>query len=330
MKIFTLTNADGLEARISDYGGTVMGLKTPDREGRLADIVLGFTTIEPYLAGTPYFGAIVGRYGNRIANGSFALDGHRYTLAQNNGTNSLHGGIAGFDKKLWTAEPFADAQGQGLRLSYVSPDGEEGFPGALAVTVVYRLGNDNALAIDYSATTDQPTVVNLTNHSYFNLSGDRALPILDHVLQVNADRFTPVDDRLIPTGEWRALDGSPLDFRTPTAIGARIDAEDEQIRLGGGYDHNYVLNQAVPHEEIVAAQVVEPVSGRTLTVRTTEPGMQFYTGNFLDGAFAKRCGFCLETQHFPDSPNQPGFPSTQLRPGETYRTRTVYAFGIEG
>lgn len=336
MPIYTLTNANGLEAKIASHGGIVMALKTPDRAGRLADIVLGFDALEPYFAGTPYFGAIIGRYGNRIANGRFTLDGVTYTLAQNNGTNALHGGLKGFDKQEWQGEPFADETGSGLRLRYVSPDGEEGFPGTLSVEVVYRLGHDNALHIEYSAVTDKPTIVNLTNHSYFNLSGDRTRPVTDHVMRIDADRYTPVSDKLIPTGELREVDGTPFDFRTPRPIGARIDQADEQLGYGQGYDHNYVLNQSRPGEEIVAAKVVEPNSGRTLTVRTTEPGMQFYTGNYLNGkppgqgtTFDRRCGFCLETQHFPDSPNQPDFPSTVLRPGETYRTRTIYGFGVE-
>jgi aldose 1-epimerase len=336
VQIYTLTNKNGLEARIATYGGTIVSLKTPDKAGKLANIVLGFDRIEPYQKGVPYFGALIGRYGNRLANGTIVIDGQTYKLPQNDGTNTLHGGPKGFDKVVWQAKPYEDKNGPGLKLTYVSADGEMGFPGALTVHVTYQLRNDNALSIDYEATTDKPTVANLTNHSYFNLTGDTDTPILDHLMTINADKITPVDKRLIPTGDLKDVTGTPFDFRKATAIGDRIGADDEQLKLAGGYDHNWVLNQPKPGEEILAAKVVEPKSGRTLEVRTVEPGVQFYAGNFLDGkpagvgtVFKHRTGFCLETQHYPDSPNQPNFPSTELRPGQVYKTHTVFVFGVE-
>lgn len=336
VELFTLKNANGVEVSISTLGATIVSIRTPDRQGRSGDIVLGFDSLDGYLANGPYFGALVGRYANRIALGRFTLDDATYTLATNNAPNHLHGGVKGFDKVVWTPETTPAAGGPAVRLRYLSVDGEEGYPGNLTTTVTYTLGNDNALTIAYSATTDKATVVNLSNHSYFNLAGTG--DILGHQLQIHADNFTPVTSSLIPTGELAPVEGTPFDFRQPTAIGARIDADNEQIRFGGGYDHNFVLSSlGAPGQPAVAARVVDPVSGRTLEVRTTEPGVQFYTGNFLDGsvtgkggtAYARRSGFCLETQHFPDSPNQPSFPSTVLRPGETFESTTVFAFGVE-
>lgn len=338
--LYMLTNAHGLEMQVTDYGGIITSLRVPDRSGEFADVVLGFDSIAPYLTNPPYFGALIGRYGNRIAGGRFTLDGETYTLATNNGPNHLHGGRTGFDKVLWQVESFERADEVGLMLSYTSPDGEEGYPGTLRTRVTYTLTNDNEVVVDYHATTDKATPVNLTQHSYFNLAGADARDVLDHVVTLNADRFTPVDSTLIPTGELRAVDGTPFDFRTPTPIGARIDEDDAQLRHGLGYDHNFVLNKpngAGPDEPTLAARVYEPTSGRVLEIRTTEPGMQFYSGNFLDGTltgkngvvYRHRSGFAMETQHFPDSPNQPAFPSTMLRPGEEYRSRTVFRFTIE-
>jgi aldose 1-epimerase len=334
--LYTLKNVHGLEAAIITYGATLVSLKTPDRSGKLDDIVLGFDTMEGYLNNRPHFGSIVGRYGNRIAKGKFSIDGKEYTLARNNGENSLHGGLVGFDKVLWTAKPVTRKEGPALELTYVSKDGEEGYPGTLTTTVVYTLTEADELRIDYRATTDKPTVVNLTNHSYFNLAGQGTGDILKHELRLDADRFTPVDAGLIPTGELRPVDGTPFDFRKPTAIGARIGASDEQIGFGKGYDHNFVLNGKAGTLRAVA-RVSEPTTGRTMEVSTTEPGVQFYTGNFLDGSVRGkggkpmnlRFGFCLETQHFPDSPNKPAFPSTLLRPGETYTSTTVFKFGVD-
>jgi len=329
--LYTLSNNKGVRVAITNYGGIIVSLFTPDRNGRAGDIVLGFDRLEDYLKGHPYFGAIVGRYANRIAKGRFTLDGVEYKLAQNNGENHLHGGVQGFDKKVWKPRAYTDAEGEHLELSYLSPDGEEGYPGALDVKVVYTLNDNNQLRIDYTATTDKPTVVNLTNHTYFNLAGEG--DILGHVLRLNADRFTPVDAGLIPTGELRPVQGTPFDFTVPTPIGARIEQDDEQLRLGRGYDHNFVLRSG-GGELAEAAEVYEPNSGRVLRVLTTEPGIQLYTGNFLDGSlrgkygrvYARRTGFCLETQHFPDSPNKPAFPSPVLRPGQTYRSTTIFEF----
>ena len=335
--LYVLTNKSGAQASITNYGGAVVSLKMPDRNGKLADVALGYDTVDGYVNDKAYFGALVGRYGNRIGHAQFVLDRKTYTLAKNNGENSLHGGIKGFNKALWTAKILPAKDGQSLELSYLSRDGEEGFPGNLRVSVVYTLTDTNALRIEYSATTDKKTVVNLTNHSYFNLAGQGNGDILGHLLTIQADQFTPVDTGLIPTGELRDVMDTPFDFRKPTAIGARIDQPDEQLKLGGGYDHNFVLRMPMDHGEYLAARVFEPASGRVLEVWTTEPGIQFYTGNFLDGktvgkggvAYPKRSAFCLETQHFPDSPNQPKFPSTVLNAGARYHTVTTYKFSVE-
>ena len=336
--IYTMTNAHGMEIRATNYGGIVVSLRVPDKKGNLGDIALGFDDLKGYLANTPYFGAIIGRYGNRIANGKFTLDGKDYTLARNNGPNSIHGGLKGFNKVVWQAEPFHSAAGVGIILSYTSKDGEEGYPGNLKTKVTYTLTDKNEWIIDYEAITDKATPVNLTEHTYFNLAGEGKGDVLGHILQLNASRFTPVDQNLIPTGELRPVKSTPLDFTQPTAIGARIDADYEQLRLGHGYDHNFVTESARKNSDpVLAARVKEPTSGRVLEVYTTEPGLQLYTGNFLDGtltgkkghAYKRRFGFCLETQHFPDSPNHPDFPPTILRPTETYRSRTIYKMSAE-
>lgn len=338
--LYTLTNARGARADITDYGATIVRLLVPDRTGRPGDVVLGFNRVEDYTKASPYFGAVVGRYGNRIAGGRFTLDGRTFTLATNNTPGGipchLHGGVVGFDKVLWTAEPVRRDHATGLKLEYLSRDGEEGYPGNLRVTVHYWLQDDNALRIEYAAVTDRPTPVNLTQHSYFNLRGEGDGDILGHVLTLHASRLTPVDDGLIPAGAPAAVAGTPFDFTTPHAIGARIAADDPQLRHGGGYDHNWIID-GEPGRLRRAAEVREPQSGRTLEVWTEEPGVQFYSGNFLDGTltgksgrpYGQRSGFCLETQHFPDSPNRPDFPPTILRPGETYRTMTVYKFGVQ-
>jgi aldose 1-epimerase len=332
IEIYTLANASGFEARVMTYGGTLVSLKVPDRSGHAAGVVLGFDSAQPYVAGVPFYGATIGRYGNRIANGKFALDGKTYQLPQNDGQNSLHGGVKGFDKRLWTAEPVETKQGPALKLTYVSADGEEGYPGQLTVHVTYTL-HRNALSIKYDATATKPTVVNLTNHSYFNLSGDPNRTILDEVLKINADRFTPVNAALIPTGELKSVKGTPFDFRKPTAVGARIEDGDEQLKFGKGYDHNWVLKKPKAGGMTTAAVLTDPSTGRIMEVRTTEPGIQFYSGNFMDGkpagsgtVYQHRTGLCLETQHYPDSPNHANFPSTVLRPGQTYRTETVLSF----
>jgi aldose 1-epimerase len=338
-ELFTLTNRHGIQIRLTNYGGIITSLRTPDRSGRFDDIVLGYDSLAGYLRNSPYFGAIVGRYGNRIARGMFTLDGTTYRLAVNNGPNSLHGGLRGFDKVVWTASPFKNQEGTGVALDYTSPDMEEGFPGTLRAHVTYTLTDDDRLIVDYSATTDKATPVNLTQHSYWNLAGSARRDILGHVLTINADSMTPVDSTLITTGEITPVAGTPFDFRTPTAIGARVDQrQDTQIRYGNGYDHNFVLNRggAAADALVRAARVVEPSSGRTLDIFTTEPGLQFYSGNFLDGTitgkggvvYRFRYGLALETQHYPDSPNHPNFPSTILRPGQRYHTRTVYQFGV--
>jgi aldose 1-epimerase len=332
---FMLTNARGVEVRAMTFGATIVSVKTPDRAGRLADIALGFDGLEGYLAGSQYFGAVVGRYANRIAHGRFTLDGTTYHLATNDGPNHLHGGITGFDKVVWAGTPFETDGGVGVTFSYTSPDGEEGYPGALYARVRYTLTDGGALVVDYEATTDKATPVNLTQHTYFNLVGDAARDVLDHELQIDADAFTPVDSTLIPTGVIAPVEGTPLDFRKRIAIGARIGQDDQQLHIGGGYDHNFVLRREGPGL-VRAARVVEPSGGRTLEVLTTEPGLQFYSGNFLGGTsagkggrvYGSRYGFCLETQHYPDSPNHPSFPSTILRPGAAYRSTTVFRFGI--
>jgi aldose 1-epimerase len=333
--LYTLTNGKGASVQIATLGGTVVSLKVPDKAGTLGDVVLGFDSLDGYLGTHPFFGVLVGRYGNRIGKAAFTLDGKAYTLAKNNGANSLHGGLKGFDKYVWKTREVASPDGQTIELTHVSPDGDEGFPGTLSVTVRYTWTDANSLRIDYTATTDKPTVVNLTNHAYFNLSAGASATILDHTLQLSADKYTPVDKGLIPTGELRAVAGSPFDFSTARRIGESIDAEDEQIRFGGGYDHNFVL-RGQPGTLRMAARVADPVSGRIMEVTTTEPGVQFYTGNFLDGSikgrggkpYVKRSGLCLETQHYPDSPNKPDFPSVVLRPGQTYKTTTQYTFSV--
>jgi len=335
--LYTLTNKNGLEAAISTYGGAVVSLKVPDRDGKLADVVLGYDSLDGYVNDKSYFGAIIGRYANRIGHAEFTLDGKTYKLAKNNGENTLHGGIKGFNKAVWTAKEIRAKDGQALELTYLSKDGEEGFPGNLHVRVIYTLNDANELKIDYSATTDKNTVVNLTNHSYFNLSGAGSGDILGDILMIEADKFTPVDSGLIPTAELRDVAGTPFDFRKPTAIGARINEDNEQLKLAGGYDHNFVLRRKPGAPISLAARVVDPKRGRVLEVWTDQPGMQFYTGNFLDGsahgkggiAYTKRSAFCLETQHFPDSPNKPSFPSTELKPGERYHTTTIYKFSTE-
>jgi aldose 1-epimerase len=331
IQIYTLTKQNGVEARITNYGGIVQSLTVPDRKGESADVILGFDTLAGYLANPgPFLGALIGRYANRIGGARFTLDGVEYHLEKNNGANSLHGGFHGFDKRVWTARELPDG---GLQLTYLSKDGEGGYPGSVTVTATYHLTDANELKIDYTATTDKDTVVNLTNHAYFNLAGAGAGDILAHRVMLNAGRFTPVDSGLIPTGELRDVSGTPFDFRRSTAIGARIDQNDEQLKLGGGYDHNWVLNKngSVPG---LAARVEEPQSGRALEVYTTEPGVQFYTGNSLGGpikgkggkVYQRRSGFCLETQHFPDSPNHKDFPSTVLKPGQRFQSTTVYRF----
>jgi aldose 1-epimerase len=339
--IITLRNRGGVTLRAITWGGIITSLATADRRGEFADIVLGFDTLDGYLGESPYFGAIIGRCANRIAKGRFTLDGTEYRLATNNGPNHLHGGVRGFDKVSWEARTLERADAATVAFSYVSADGEEGYPGRLEATVTYTLDDRDELTVDYAATTDAPTVVNLTQHSYFNL-GPAGTDILDHEVTIEADAITPVDAALIPTGELTPVEGTPFDFRVATPIGARIDADDEQLKRAGGYDHNFVLAGAAPgaREEGAAtprraAFVREPASGRTLAVETTEPGIQLYTGNFLDGTlrgksgvvYPHRGGFCLETQHFPDSPNQPNFPSVVLRPGERYASRTVFRFG---
>lgn len=334
--IYTLKNRNGLQLEITNYGGTVVTLRTPDRRGRFADIVLGYADLRGYGTDTSYFGALIGRYANRIARGKFTLNGVEYHLPQNNGVNHLHGGLKGFHKVLWQAREVPRADGVALELTYFSKDNEEGYPGNLSVTATYVLTNANELRIEYAATTDKETVVNFTHHSYFNLVGAGSGDILGHELKINADRFTPVDETLIPTGELRAVKGTPFDFTRATAIGSRINQTDQQLIFGKGYDHNFVLNKK-GQELSLAANVYEPSSGREIEMWTTEPGVQLYSGNFLDKVpgkagkiYHKRGGFCLEAQHFPDSPNQPGFPSTVLKPGERYTQTTVYKFMVRG
>lgn len=332
--IYTLRNAHGVEAKITNYGGILVSLKVPDRNGKFDDVVLGFNDLDTYLTkNNPYFGAIIGRYGNRIAKGRFKLNGVEYKLAVNNGENHLHGGIKGFDKVVWTGHETQTKAGPAVVLNYLSKDGEEGYPGNLRVTVVYTLTSEDELKIDYSATTDKDTVTNLTHHSYFNLAGEGNGDILNHIVTINADRFVPTDAGSIPTGELRSVAGTPFDFLKPTAIGARINQDDEQLKLGNGYDHTWVINGRAGTMRL-AATAYEATSGRVMQVWTTEPGVQFYTGNFLDGTltgksgkvYARRNGFCFETQHFPDSPNQPSFPTTTLRKGQTYKSTTIYRF----
>lgn len=331
--LYTLKNSTSMDAAIMNYGGIVQALRIPDKSGTAVDVVLGFDDLAGYLKDSPYFGALVGRYGNRIGNARFKLDGVEYKLPANDGKNTLHGGIKGFDKRVWSAKDVTGADGPALQLTYLSKDGEEGFPGNLTSIVTYTLTNKNELRIEYHVTTDKPAVLNLTNHSYFNLAGQGEGDVLGHEVTIEGDRFTPVDATLIPTGELRSVAGTPLDFRQAHTIGERIDADNEQIRFGKGYDHNWVLNHAAGALSL-AARVREPKSGRVMEVLTDQPGLQFYTGNFLDGhlhgkggkVYPRRSALCMETQHFPDSPNKPEFPSTVLHPGQEYKTTTVYRF----
>ena len=332
--LYTLTNKNGAVTTISNYGGTVTSLTMPDRNGKFSDVVLGFSSLDKYVKDSPYFGALIGRYGNRIAKGEFSLDGKNYKLATNNIGNALHGGLKGFDKVVWEATPKVTAQGPSLKLTYTSKDGEEGYPGTLKVTATYTLTNKNELKLVYRATTDKDTVVNLTHHSYFNLAGQGNGTILDHVLTLDSSRYTPVDKTLIPTGKIATVKGTPLDFRKPTPIGAHIDAKDEQLKFAGGYDHNFVADKLFPGTLTRIAKVEEPKSGRVMEVLSTEPAVQFYAGNFLDGTlkgkggkvYAYRGGFCLEPQHYPDSPNHKNFPTTVLKRGETYKNTIIYRF----
>jgi len=349
VSVYTLTNVNGMELRATNYGGVIVSLRVPDRNHQLGDVVLGFDSLPPYTTVSPYFGALIGRYGNRIAKGHFTLDGKSYTLAMNNGPNSLHGGNIGFNKVIWAVEPFQKPDSVGLIFTRTSPDGEEGYPGNLKMTVSYTLTDSNEVIFDYRVTTDKATPINLTQHSYFNLADGGASDILGHVVMINADSFTPVDSTMIPTGEIRSVANTPFDFRTPITIGARIDEDNQQLKIGKGYDHNFVLRKdsasamsnAVSDRTAgmtLAATVYEPTSGRVMQVYTTEPGLQFYTGNFLDGTlmgkngvvYKHRSGFAMETQHFPDSPNHAKFPSTILRPGREYRSRSAYKFSVKG
>ncbi len=331
IQLYSIVNGRGAEAQITNYGGIVVSLKVPDRDGRLDDVVLGYDTLPEYVDDLSYFGCIVGRYANRIAGGRFTLNGVGYTLTANERWNHLHGGIKGFSKVVWDARTVERGGSAGVMLSYLSWDGEEGYPGNLMANVAYLLTEDDELRIEYEATTDRDTVVNLSHHSYFNLAGGG--DVLDHELTMHADRFTPVDGELIPTGEFRGVEGTPMDFTAPTAIGERIEADYEQLELAGGYDQNWVLNRVGPGLSL-AARVHHPGTGRTMEMSTTEPGVQFYSGNQLPTSitgrmgsqYGPRHGFCLEAQHFPDSPNRPEFPSTVLREGETYRQTTVYRF----
>ncbi|GAB4451720.1 MAG: galactose mutarotase [Anaerolineae bacterium] len=337
--MFTLTNATGMEVKIITYGGIITAIRVPDRYGNMANVALGFNNLHDYEARNPYFGCIVGRFANRIANAAFTLDGKTYTLAANEGPNTLHGGNVGFDKRVWEASETPSDAGVALRLHYLSPDGEEGYPGNLDVTVVYTLTDSNELRIDYAAATDAPTVVNLTNHSYFNLAGEGMGAIFDHILMIDADRYTPVDATLIPTGELAPVAGTPFDFRAPKAIGPGQRSNHPQVVVARGYDQNFVLNRPTPHDDLLmlAARVYEPGFGRVMEVWTTEPGIQFYAGNFLDATlvgasghiYRQSDGFCLETQRFPDAPNQPDFPSAVLRPGERYATTTIFRFATD-
>lgn len=336
INLYTLTNSHGVEVRAMNYGGIIVSIRVPDRKGQFADIVLGHESLEGYIPNPPYLGAVVGRYANRIANGTFTLDGKIYTLPKNDGPNTLHGGVTRtFDKVVWDDVPLKGGK-PGVMFTYLSKDGEEGFPGNLTAKVTYTLNDDNELVIDYEATADKATPINLSQHSYFNLAGEGSGDILNTELMLNADRFTPVDKNLIPTGELRPVKGTPFDFTTPTRIGARIDDNNEQLVLGHGYDHNFIINRKGNGLEL-AARAYEPTSGRVLEVFTTQPGVQFYTGNFLDGTvigdhghvYKRRDAFCLETQHFPDSPNHPAFPSTILRPGQTFHQKAVFKFSTK-
>lgn len=338
IKLYTLKNESGMTVRVTNYGAIITSIIVPDRNGKRADVALGYDRVEDYINAVdkPYFGAVVGRYGNRIAKGEFTLDGETYSLLQNNGENHLHGGAIGFDKVVWAVDEYVE--GKSLTLSYLAKDKEEGYPGNLELIIVYTLADDNSLVVDYHATTDKATPINVTQHTYFNLKGEGQGTILDHKLMLNAKTFTPVDESLIPTGEMPAVAGTPFDFTTAKAIGRDIDQQNEQLVFGLGYDHNWILNKDGKEGELsLAAQVHEPSSGRVMEIYTTEPGIQFYCGNFLDGRlkgksgkpYVHRGGFCLETQHFPDSPNQPNFPSTILKPGETYESKTVFKFSAK-
>ena len=326
-----------MEVKITNYGGIITSVLVPDKDGKMEDVVLGYDNLEGYLKSSPYFGAIVGRYGNRIANGKFTLDGKEYPLAVNNGKNHLHGGLVGFDKVIWETEIEKKENSVALKMKYLSKDMEEGYPGNLNVEVIYTIDNENAIAIDYIATTDKTTHVNLTNHTYFNLTGDVKRDILDHSLMLKADHYLPVDEGLIPTGELRNVEGTPFNFKDFQKIGEEINASNEQIKFGGGYDHCWVFNRQTPNDLEILGELKEPTSGRVMQLFTTEPAVQFYTGNFLDGkitgkmdkVYNQRFALCLETQHFPDSPNQPDFPSTVLKPGEKYESSTVYKFSVE-
>jgi len=333
--IYTLRNGHGMEVRAMSYGGIILSLRTPDKNGKFDDVVLGFDDPDQYTTNTPHFGGIIGRYANRIANGTFTLDGTKYTLPKNNGPNTLHGGFVGFDKQFWSSEPFEHHDGVGVVFKYLSKDGENGFPGNLHVMVTYTLTEKNELIFDYEATTDKATPINLTQHTYFNLEGEGHGDVLGHVLTLNADHFTPTDDALIPTGEIRSVQGTPLDFSKPVALGARINDKYEPLVVANGYDHNFVINRS-GNKLTFAARVFEPTSGRVLEVYTTEPAIQVYSGNFLDGTligkhghvYQRRDGLALETEHYPDSPNHPQFPSTILRPGQTFHSRTIYQFSV--
>jgi len=336
VQLFTLKNAQGTSVDIMDLGGVIVSLRTADATGNITDITTGFDHPQQYLSGSGYMGAIVGRYANRIANGRFSLDGKQYSLAKNNGDNAIHGGLIGFDKKFWHTDTESENSEASLSLTLESKDGEEGYPGNLTAKVTYTLNDRDQLIIDYSATTDNVTVINLTQHAYFNLNGHGAGSVLDQEIMINADQYTPIDNESIPTGELASVEGTPLDFRTPKPIGVNINSSHEQIRFGSGFDHNFIISHPVEGELTLAASVLSPSTGRTLNVYTDQPGIQFYTGNFLNGTligkegavYARRNAFCLETQHYPDSPNKPNFPSTILRPGEQYVTRTVFEFGV--
>jgi aldose 1-epimerase len=336
VELYTLRNTSGVEVQALTYGGIIVSLRVPDSDGKFDDIVLGYDALEGYLTSSAYFGAIIGRYANRIAGGRFTLNGAEYTLAKNDGPNSLHGGNKGFDRVLWEAETFQNKDRVGVAFSYTSADGEEGYPGNLRTKVTYTLTDRHELFLDYHATTDKTTPVNLSNHSYFNLAGNGKRDILGHEVMLNADHFTRIDKTLIPTGEICSVSGTPLDFSKSTAIGDRIEQKDDQLICGRGYDHNFVLNRT-GEDPTLAARVLEPTTGRMMEVYTTTPGVQFYTGNFLDGTitgkqdrvYRRHYGFCLETQHYPDSPNKPNFPSTLLRPGQTYDSRTIFKFSTQ-
>jgi len=336
--LWTLTNKNGLVAKISNYGGIMTELWLPDKNGQMADCALGYDNLADYIKATPYFGALIGRYGNRIGGGTFKLEGRTYTLAKNDGgKNHLHGGVKGFDKVVWEGKEIQNKNGVGLELTYLSKDLEEGYPGNLNAKVVYMLTNKNELTVEYWATTDKPTVVNLTQHNYYNLAGHNSGTILDHLMMINGDRFTPTDDGLIPTGEILPVAGTPMDFTKPTAIGARVNMDYQPLKFGRGYDHNWILKNKRAGAMSLAAKVVEPKSGRVMEIRTEEPAIQFYCGNFLDGTnigkggvkYQHRTGFCLETQHYPDSPNHSNFPSTELKPGQEYHTKTVHKFSTQ-